>query len=71
MTMTNLHRISWILAAAGLGLALISWLADFPEVWLLAGILLFWAGIVKIVIIQLWLRVAGLADDTSQPTRST
>jgi len=69
--MNQLHRISWILTVAGLGLALSAWLADFSEVWLLSGMLLTLAGIVKIIVVQIWLRVAGLGDDQHPPTRST
>jgi hypothetical protein len=68
--MQHLQRISWILTLLGLVVTLVSWLASPDQVWLLAGILLTMAGIVKVIMVTIWLRVAGLGDDTRQPTRS-
>lgn len=53
-----------------LGLLTIATASIFPidVVWLLAGIMLTWAGVVKIIVVLIWDRVAHLGTNDHQPT---
>lgn len=66
--MHHLQRISWAMTALGAVIIVVALLADLNQVWLLAGILLAWAGLVKIVVTLIWTRVAGLGSDDHHPT---
>jgi hypothetical protein len=68
--MRHLHRISWLVTLLGIGIILAAWVADLDPVWLLAGILLAWAGLVKIVVVLIWTRVALMGTDEHRPTPS-
>ena len=63
----HLHITSWLLVSLG-GIALVIGLTvDKGELWQLAGLMLVLAGGVKVVILQLWSRVAGLETDRHDP----
>ena len=66
--MHHLQRISWAMALVGIVTVGIALIFDLDPVWLLAGILLAWAGIVKIVITLIWTRVAQMGTDEHRPT---
>jgi hypothetical protein len=48
------------MAASGLAMIIVATLADLAAMWTIAGMLLVVAGIVKIVMVHLWVNVAGL-----------
>lgn len=55
-----------------LGILLIagSQLLDLNLTWLLAGVLLTWAGIVKIIVVLIWTNVARLGTDDHKPEKA-
>jgi hypothetical protein len=68
--MKHLRLTSYAMTLLGVLLALIAATADIDDVWLLAGILLAWAGIVKIAVVLIWTRIAHLSTDQHEPERS-
>lgn len=68
--MKHLYIASWAITALGLIIALASALLSLDAVWLLAGVLLTWAGIVKIVVVMIWTRLAHLGSDRHVPEKS-
>lgn len=66
--MHHLQRISWAITLIGLVIITASWLLDLDSVWLLAGLLLAWAGIIKITVTIIWHRVAHMGTDDHRPT---
>jgi hypothetical protein len=52
-----LYLISLIIVAAG-GTALAAGLTGLGALWSLAGLLLLWTGLVKIVVVEIWRRIA-------------
>jgi hypothetical protein len=65
--MRQLQRISWAMTLIGIAIVLISVVADLQSHWLLTGLLLAWAGIVKIAVTLIWTRVARMGTDDHQP----
>lgn len=68
--MHHLQRISVAMAVVGVALVAIALIANLAALWTLTGLLLAWAGIVKIVITLVWSRVAHMGTDDHQPTPS-
>jgi hypothetical protein len=68
--MHNLKRISWAMTAIGVAVIVLSLSIDLDPMWLLSGVLLAWAGIVKIVVTLIWTRVAQVGTDEHRPTPS-
>lgn len=58
--MKHLATISYIMTAMGLVLVAASATTDLSPVWLLSGVLLTLAGVVKIAVVQIWQHVVGL-----------
>ena len=68
--MHQLQRISWAITLLGVATIAAAVLFDLDAVVLLAGLLLAWAGIVKIVITLVWTKIAGMGSDDHRPTPS-
>lgn len=69
--MRHLRWMSYLLTAVGIVLALIG-AAGFGAGFVLTGILLAFAGIVKIAVVAIWSQVAGLdSQDSDQLGDST
>jgi hypothetical protein len=58
--MRRLHSLSLLLTLGGILLVAIAVALDLPPGVTLAGILLAWAGIVKVIVVALWRGVASL-----------
>lgn len=58
--MKHLATISYFITIAGVLLVAASIIADLSPLWMLTGILLVIAGVVKIAVVQIWRRIAGL-----------
>lgn len=52
--MRHLRSASVILVLVGLALLLAAVALDLSPTWMLSGLLLAWAGIVKVVVVYLW-----------------
>ena len=65
--MKYLHLISWALTALGVLTVGIAALASLAPLWMLVGIFLFITGAIKIVMLQIWTRVARLGTDEHEP----
>lgn len=59
-TMNHLATISYVITAIGVLFVAASVIADLSPFWMLIGILLVIAGIVKVAVVQIWQRIAGL-----------
>jgi hypothetical protein len=59
-SMRHLRIVSFLITAVGIIAVVVASILDAGAMWILAGLLLAWAGIVKIVVVHLWERVAGL-----------
>ena len=58
--MKHLAIVSYAITAIGMLLLAASVAAGLSPVWQLAGVLLVVAGVVKIAVVQIWQRIAGL-----------
>lgn len=58
--MKHLALVSYIITAVGILLFAVSVAAGLSPLWQLSGALLVIAGVVKIVVVQIWQRIAGL-----------
>jgi hypothetical protein len=58
--MKQIALLSYAMTIAGVLLAAWSVAADLSPLWQLTGFLLIIAGVVKIAIVQIWQRIAGL-----------
>lgn len=67
MRMHSLKHLSLVLTAIGCAMAGAAWIFDLDQVYILAGVLLAWAGIVKIAVVAIWTRVALMGTDDHRP----
>lgn len=58
--MRNLAILSYAITAVGVLMVAIALIGDMSDLWLLSGLLLAIAGVVKIAVVQIWQRIAGL-----------
>jgi hypothetical protein len=61
----HLQTASYIMTAIGVVLVAAALAIDLPMATLLTGMLLFVAGVVKIVMVAVWRGVAGMGSDSS------
>lgn len=67
--MRHLSIASRALTAIGILLVLAALILDLDPWVVMAGVLLAWAGIVKIVVVLIWTRVAGMDTHNHKPIR--
>jgi hypothetical protein len=65
--MKHLHTTSWAITAIGAVVTILGMLLSVDALWVLAGILLFITGLVKIVMLAIWTRIARLGTDEHDP----
>ena len=65
--MRHLRRLSWLMLAAGIVVTTAAITLSLNPVVTLTGLMLAWAGMVKIVVVLLWTSVAGLGTDRHDP----
>jgi predicted signal transduction protein with EAL and GGDEF domain len=65
--MKYLSMLSWAITALGTVTILIAALIGMAPLWLLVGILMLITGVVKIVMLQIWTRIARLGTDEHDP----
>jgi len=63
----TLKNLSFVLTAIGLGVAGTAWIFDLDQVYIVGGVLLAWAGVVKIAVVAIWTRVAQMGTDDHRP----
>lgn len=68
--MHNLGIVSNILTIIGIGVAIGSRAFSWNDMWTLAGVMLVLLGIVKLIMVLIWTRVAHLDDDRHRPIES-
>jgi hypothetical protein len=68
--MKHLHTASWGITALGLLAIIATAVLGLDTMWLMGGILLTWAGIVKIIVVLIWTRVARIGSDHHLPEKS-
>ena len=68
--MHHLRLTSYAITALGIMLVAIAALTNLGAMWMLSGILLAWAGLVKIAVVLIWTKVARLGSDAYTPERS-
>jgi len=62
-----LKYTSYVLTVAGLVVAGAGWILELSPVFILIGVLLAWAGVVKIAVVAIWTKVAKLGTEHHQP----
>lgn len=65
--MKHLRTLSWAITILGILLIAGSQVLNMGLTWLLAGALLTWAGMVKIIVVLIWTKVAHLGTDEHRP----
>ncbi len=65
--MRHLSLSSYALTLIGIALVAVALVMDLEPWILLAGVLLAWAGIVKIAVVVIWTKVAGMDTDKHKP----
>lgn len=65
--MKYLHMISWAVTALGVLVLVSAAIASMAPLWMLIGLLLVVTGVIKIVMIQIWTRIARLGTDEHDP----
>lgn len=65
--MRYLRWASYAITLAGIMLAVVASTAGLGAVWSLAGILLAWAGIMKVIVVAIWEHVADLKHPENVP----
>lgn len=65
--MRYLRWASYSITLAGILLAIVAGATGLGDVWVLAGILLAWAGIVKIIVVAIWEHLADLKHPENAP----
>ncbi len=63
----HLRWMSYLLTAVGIVIALAAALAGLGAGVLLTGILLAWAGIIKIAVVAIWATIARLDESRQRP----
>lgn len=58
--MKHLALVSYAITILGALLIAVSVAADLSPLWLMSGVLLVIAGVVKVAVVQIWQRIAGL-----------
>lgn len=67
VSVRRLWPLSLVLLAAGIALIVGGSVLSLGPTWVLAGLLLFWAGVVKVVVVHLWRGVANPEHVGRQP----
>lgn len=65
--MRYLSITAWAITALGAATTLVGLVLSLDALWVLAGILLVITGIVKIVMLRIWTRLARLGTDQHDP----
>jgi hypothetical protein len=65
--MRYLYIAAWAITALGAATTLLGVALSLDALWVLAGILLVITGIVKIVMLMIWTRLARLGTDEHEP----
>lgn len=68
--MKHLHLMSLGVLALGVVWLIVAWIAGVDRIWLLPGIFLIISGVIKIVAVQLMVRVAKLGTDEHKPIKA-
>jgi hypothetical protein len=63
----HLSTISWAITILGLVITLASLLLGFSPLWMLTGLFLVIAGVVKLGMLLIWTRLARLGTDEHSP----
>jgi hypothetical protein len=63
----HLSIASYAITVIGIFLVLLALIMDLAPWAVLAGVLLAWAGIVKIAVVVIWTKVAGMETDQHKP----
>ncbi|HWV25165.1 MAG TPA: hypothetical protein VNZ58_13320 [Thermomicrobiales bacterium] len=68
--MKHLRILSWAMTVLGILMIVGSQLFGLGLTWVLAGALMTWAGIVKIVVVLIWTNIAHLGTDEHKPEQA-
>lgn len=68
--MKYLNLTSWAMLLLGVLIVIAWFMLGLDPVWLLGGVLLAFAGVVKIGIVLIWTRLAHLGTDRHSPEKS-
>lgn len=68
--MKYLNLTSWLMTILGILACIAYAVLGLDTVWLLGGVLLTWAGIIKIAVVLIWTKLAHLGTDRHSPEKS-
>lgn len=70
ISMKHLMAVSVGTLVLGILWIVFAWIAIPDPIWIMPGMLLVIAGIVKVVAVQIWVRVAKLGTDEHDPIKA-
>lgn len=65
--MKKLNIAAWTITLLGVAITAVAGLFSLDALWMMAGILLILTGIVKVVMLLIWTRLAKLGTDEHDP----
>lgn len=65
--MKYLNIAAWAITLLGVAMTAVAGLLDLDALWILAGILLILTGIVKVIMLLIWTRLAKLGTEEHDP----
>lgn len=69
--MKHLKLTSLLITVLGFAGAVIAGVFNLEPMWFLGGVMLAWAGIVKIVVVLIWTKLAKLGTEEHAPERGS
>ncbi len=70
ISMKHLMAVSVGTLVLGLVWIIVAWLAAPDRIWIVPGMFLVVAGIVQVVAVQVWVKVAKLGSDEHEPIQA-
>lgn len=70
VSMRHLMMISVGFVLLGFVWMLVIWSSTIDSIWLIPGVFLIISGIIKMVTVQVWIRVAKLGTDEHKPIKA-
>jgi hypothetical protein len=70
ISMKHLMAVSVGTLVLGVFWIVVAWMAAPDQIWIMPGMLLVIAGIVKVVTVQIWVKVVKLGTDEHDPIKA-
>lgn len=70
LSMRHLMILSVGMIITGIIWMLVAWFAPMDSIWVIPGLFMVIAGIMKIVAVQIWIHIAKLGTDEHRPIKA-